>query len=81
MLFSYIDIFIQLLSLAIFIRVILSWFTFNQSNFFTNFIYELTEPMLIPFRRFAIIGAFDLSPIVVIILLEVIRELLRRFVF
>jgi YggT family protein len=81
MLFFYIDIFIQLLSVAIFIRVILSWVAKGYDNFFSNFIFEITEPLLAPIRRFTTVGAFDLSPIVVIIILEIIRELIRRFLF
>ena len=81
MLFLIIDIFIQVLIVAVFIRVLLSWFQVNPENSFVNFVYEITEPLLAPFRRFVTVGMFDLSPIIVIILLEVIRELIRRFVF
>jgi len=81
MIFLFIDIFIQALVVAVFIRVILSWFSVNPENSLVNFIYELTEPLLAPFRKFTTVGMFDLSPIVVIILLELARELIRRFAF
>lgn len=79
MTFLYIDIFIQLLSLAIFVRVILSWITSTYDNFFTRFIFEITEPILSPLRRITSFGSFDLSPMVAIIMLEFIREIIRRF--
>ena len=81
MVFLFIDIFIQALTIAIFVRVILSWLNVNPENSFANFIYELTEPLLLPFRKYTTAGAFDFSPIVVIILLELARELIRRFAF
>lgn len=79
MLLSILEIFIQVIIAAIFVRVILSWFDVGPGNFLTNFIYEITEPILAPFRSFTQIGMFDLSPLVAIILLEIVRELIRYF--
>lgn len=81
MVFLFVDIFIQALTIAIFIRVLLSWFQISPENSLANFIYEITDPLLAPFRKYTTFGAFDLSPIVVIILLELARELIRRFAF
>lgn len=81
MVFLFIDIFIQALVIAIFVRVILSWFQINPENSFANFIYELSEPLLSPFRKYTTAGTFDFSPIIVIVLLELARELIRRFAF
>ena len=81
MTFLIIDALIQVLTIAIFVRVLLSWFQVGPDNPIASFVYEITEPMLAPFKRFATVGAFDLSPIIAIIILEIIREVLRRFVF
>ena len=41
--------FIEVLSLAMFIRVILSWFT-DGSGKFSQFLFVLTEPAVMPMR-------------------------------
>lgn len=41
--------FIEVLSIAMFIRVILSWFT-DGSGKFSQFLYVLTEPAVMPMR-------------------------------
>ena len=83
---SGIDIVIQVLQIYTFIilgRVLLSWvpiFTkrpLNPSNPFVRFLVDVTEPVLAPVRRFAMIGMIDLSPIAVIIILTVIVKVLR----
>jgi len=63
----------------LFIRVILSWFSFNWDNPLLNFIFEITEPVLIPFRKFATFGNIDFSPVLVMIILEIIRQVINNF--
>ena len=41
-----------------------------------RFLIDVTEPLLAPIRRFAMIGMIDLSPIVLIIVLQVITGVL-----
>ncbi|MBI2634819.1 YggT family protein [Candidatus Peregrinibacteria bacterium] len=63
---------------AIIARVLVSWFTFGQSqprNQLTNFLYSATEPFLklvrlIPHR----IGMIDLSPIIALIGIDILAE-------
>ncbi len=43
-------VFIEVLSLAMFIRAILSWFT-DGGGKFTQFLYVLTEPAIMPMRK------------------------------
>lgn len=74
-----INIFADLLVLAIFLRVILSWFH-HQAGGLTNLLYQLTEPLLGPLRRsLPAFGVFDLSPLVAIFLIELLRSLLNRY--
>lgn len=62
----------------IFIRIILSWIP-NAKNPLTQFVTDITEPILKPFRRFNPKGSsLDLSPIIVIILIEIIRNVVLR---
>ena len=46
---QFVLVFIEVLSLAMFIRVILSWFT-DGSGKFSQFLYVLTEPAVMPMR-------------------------------
>ena len=43
--------FIEILSLAMFIRAILSWFIMDGEGKLMRFLYVLTEPVVYPFRK------------------------------
>lgn len=69
---------LDLYFLAIFGRIILSWFPVSPGGAMAqifSFLYQLTEPVLGPLRRAIppVGGMFDLSPIVVIIGIQVIK--------
>ena len=68
------DIVNQLINLyffAIIIRVILSWLGRGVVNPLTSILYLITEPLMAPAKRLVpAIGGFDLSPLVVLILLQ-----------
>jgi len=68
------DIINQLINLyffAIIIRIILSWVGRGVVNPLTSILYLITEPLMAPARRLVpAISGFDLSPIVVLILLQ-----------
>lgn len=83
---SGVDVVIQVLriySFIIFGRVLLSWvplFTqrpLDLNNPFVKFLVDVTEPVLAPIRRYTMIGMIDLSPIAVIILINVIAQVLE----
>ena len=69
---------IQLYSLAIFGRIILSWFPISRGSPFESVhtaLYTITEPVLGPVRRaLPPMGGFDLSPIVVIFALNLLSS-------
>jgi YggT family protein len=57
--------FLGLYTLAIFVRIILSWFGTSYANRLMRFLIRLTEPLLAPLRRMLpTVGMFDVSPIV-----------------
>ena len=59
------DMLLTFLTIAIFARVIVSWIAPRGgiNNPITNIIYQITEPILMPFRRIIPrIGMFDLTP-------------------
>ena len=75
------DIVLILLRIVLFLvlgRVLMGWipmFTqrpLNYDNLLVRFLYQTTEPILAPIRRFTTFGMIDLSPIVLIVVIEVI---------
>ena len=63
----------------ILIRVIMSWTGNNLGNSpAARVIYEITEPILAPLRRFARIGMIDLSPMVASFTILICSQLIRN---
>jgi len=74
--FNFIKILCEVLTFAILIRVILSWFL-TQPNTLTLILDKITEPILAPLRRIIPrAGMFDFTPMIAIILLQLIANLL-----
>ncbi len=73
---------IQLYIFAIFGRIVLSWFPVSPGGAMAtvhSFLYRITEPVLGPVRRvMPPLGGFDLSPIVVIIALQILAASFSR---
>ncbi len=70
---------LQLLSLAIFIRALLSWVSPDPYNPIVRALDSITEPILQPLRQIVPrVGMIDITPIVAIILLSVIAQLVRQ---
>lgn len=73
----------DLLILAIFIRVILSWLPMagmrvDPYNPVIRLLYQITDPILEPLRRYTTIGMIDLSPFIALIGLQFIKAILIR---
>jgi YggT family protein len=71
----------RFLWLAILARVILSWLPMagvrvDMYHPLIRFLYQITDPILDPIRRFSTFGMIDFSPIVALILLEIIQQVL-----
>jgi YggT family protein len=63
-------------TLLIFGRVVLSWVDPAGRSQLGTFVYRATEPVLAPVRRaLPRTGAFDLSPLIVLIFLSVLIRL------
>ncbi len=78
---NFIDIFAQVVSIAIFIRAILSWFPMGEGNMLTVILNQITDPILVPLRRIIPpLGMMDITPLVAIILLRVISEMAKSMV-
>ena len=80
-LYNLIDVLFNLLSLAIVVRAIISWFNINPYHPLVVFLDRVTEPILAPIRRIIPpIGMMDISPLVALILLQVIRQVLLALI-
>ena len=74
---KFLQIVIQLLQYALFFHIILSWFAQGRSKF-GGYLEQIVQPMLAPFR-WARIGMFDLSVIIVYLLLGYGGNILLKF--
>jgi YggT family protein len=78
-LITFLGLLLNILWFAILIRVILSWFPVDPSNPIVRIIFEVTEPVLAPFRRvIPKIGMFDLSPLAAFLVISFLSQALGR---
>jgi YggT family protein len=74
---QFINTLFRLIYYAIIARILLSWFRANPSGAFYRIIHDTTEPILGPARRMIPpVGMIDFSPIIVLILLDIVRGLI-----
>jgi YggT family protein len=62
----------------------LSFFPHSLNNPLIRFLYNITEPVLKPFRRFQIGGAgmsIDFSPLLALLALQIVRYLFNMIFF
>jgi len=77
LLIYFIDLLFTLLNLAILARVLLSWVRVNPYHPAVELLYRITEPILAPLRRvIPSIRMVDISPVIALILLQIIQEVL-----
>lgn len=66
---------VQLYTFVILARVLMSWVQIDPYSPLARTIYDLTEPVLAPVRNLLPpAGGLDFSPIIVIILLQVLTQ-------
>ena len=76
-LFDFIRILCRVLTFAIIFRAILSWFSPRPTNMLVVIVNKVTEPLLAPLRRIIPrAGMFDFTPLVAIVLLQLVAGLL-----
>jgi len=79
--------FFEFLNYMILIRVFLSWFHINPDNKFIMLIYQLTDPVLEPFKKLAErlrlnVGMIDFSPIISLLFLYyIVKPLLLTLIY
>ena len=73
--FTFLNLLLQILSIAILVRVLLTWFPIDQSNPIVRLLFDVTEPVLAPFRRIIPrIGMFDLSPLAAFLVISFLQQ-------
>jgi YggT family protein len=73
---AFIAVVLNLLALAIFIRILLTWLPIAPWHPAVRMLDRITEPVLAPFRRLIPpMGGFDLSPAVAIVVLTILARI------
>ena len=74
----FVKIFFDLLSFLILVRVVLSWMQGHHThNGLTRFVTEVTDPVMNVARKITPrLGMIDLSPVIALVALDLIRSLL-----
>ena len=76
---NFVDLLFTLLTFAIIARAIVSWLPIDRYHPLIQFLDSITEPILAPLRRdVPMIGMMDITPIVALILLQIIQTILLR---
>ena len=74
-----IGVILTVLTWIIIIRALISWVNPDPYNPIVQFLYRVTEPILMPIRRILpATGGFDLSPIVALVGIMFIRSFVVR---
>ena len=73
---NFVSILFDLMSFAILARILMSWLPSGGGGRVRSFLHDVTEPVLGPFRRvIPRLGMLDISPIVAIIALDLLRSI------
>jgi len=81
-LYSLVDLVFWLCGVAILLRVLFSWIHPDPGNIIVRLVYQATEPILAPLRRFVPnLGGLDVTPMVALMLLELVRRLVLTILF
>ncbi|MFC1642541.1 YggT family protein [Myxococcota bacterium] len=73
-------ILLELYSVVVLLSVILSWFSVAPDNPLKRVSDKLVEPVLIPIRRvLPTVGGLDMSPVVLLLALQLLKRLLFGF--
>ena len=79
--------FFEFLNLMILIRVFLSWFKYNPNNKLIMLVFQLTDPVLEPFKKLSSklglnSGMIDFSPIISLLFLYyIVKPLLLTLIY
>jgi YggT family protein len=76
---AFINVLAQALALAIVVRAILSWVPMRLPFGIGELVWNVTEPILAPIRRWLpLAGGIDFSPIIALLLIQLVAAMLVR---
>lgn len=74
---NFIRLLFNILTFAVFARVLMTWLPIPTNNRIVQVLFEITEPILGPVRRIIPpIGMIDISPIIALLLLQLLETIL-----
>lgn len=74
---NFVEILVQVLVIAIFLRAIITWFRLAPDNPIQVILIQVTEPILSPLRRVVpSLGMFDITPWIAMILLQFLGNII-----
>ena len=77
----------EILKYAIIANAVISFLPISKDSLFVRLLYQITEPILTPIRRMMERSAlgrnmmFDISPIIALFLLEVVKQVAARILY
>ena len=75
---SFVNLVVTVLSIAIIGRALMSWFDPGMQSPVGRLLHQVTEPIIAPIRQVVpSMGMLDLSPMVALILLWILRAMLQ----
>jgi YggT family protein len=76
---AFINVLAQAEVLAIFARVIMSWIPLRLPFGLNELVWNVTEPVLAPIRRYMpIAGGMDFSPFIALLLIQILASIITR---
>jgi YggT family protein len=76
---AFINVLAQALVLAIFVRVIMSWVPLRLPFGLNDLVWNVTEPVLAPIRRYLpMAGGMDFSPFIALLLIQIVTSVILR---
>ena len=76
---NFVDLLFTALTFAIIARALISWVPIDRYHPIVQFLDQITEPILAPLRRLIpSVGMMDITPIVALILLQILQALVDR---
>ena len=79
-LINVLDAALTLLIIAIIVRAVLSWINPNPHSTLMRFIDSMTDPILAPIQKvLPNFGGIDISPIIAILIIQILREIIINF--
>jgi len=76
---AFVNVLVQALVVAIFVRVIMSWVPLRLPFGLNELVWNVTEPVLAPIRRYMpIAGGMDFSPLIALLLIQILASIILR---